>query len=263
MSLSAVYNNISDYYIKNKQPKTAVIYLEKAYQLSKKYKDLNYNKLIVKNLSSLYEQMGDTKKALEYRKMYEKVNEEMVNVAEQVKYAELNQVYETSKKEKKLAVQSQKITELKTSNNTAYVVVAVLGIITLIVIILLRKRVVNQQKLEVNILSISRQISSLKNENSTLKTQLQKTEEELQTLALKQSYVKESLPDNLVHLSKREYEVLLFIAEGLSDKDVAEKIFVSVNTVRTHVRRIYDKLLVNSRTEAVAILNKYKVYNEN
>lgn len=263
LSLSAVYNNISDYYIKNHQPQTAISYLEKAYQLSKKYKDLNYNKLIVKNLSNLYEQLGDTKKALEYRKLYEKVNEKMVNVAEQVKYAELNQVYETSKKDKQIAVQTQKITELKTTNTAAYIVVVVLIIITLVVLILLRRRGLKQQRLELNILSISRQISSLKDENSSLKNKLRETEQELVNLASKQSAVKEPLPDNLVLLSKREYEVLLFIAEGLSDKDIAEKIFVSVNTVRTHVRRIYDKLLVSNRTEAVAVLHKYNVYREN
>jgi len=85
---------------------------------------------------------------------------------------------------------------------------------------------------------------------------------ELRNLEAKYSEAKETLPDNLIQLSKREYEVLLFIAEGLSDKEIAEKIYVSINTVRTHTRRIYDKLLVTNRMEAVGMLNKFQLLSE-
>jgi DNA-binding NarL/FixJ family response regulator len=134
----------------------------------------------------------------------------------------------------------------------------------LVVIIgwLFRKRIKHQQSLEENISSIAKQISSLKSENVALKSKLVQTEKELQSLVLKYSQAKEKLPPNLVGLSKREHEVLLFIAEGLSDKEIAEKIFVSVNTVKTHVRRIYDKLLVNSRMEASKMLNNYQLLAE-
>jgi DNA-binding NarL/FixJ family response regulator len=127
---------------------------------------------------------------------------------------------------------------------------------------LYRKRIKHQQSLEENISSIAKQISSLKSENVALKSKLVQTETELQSLVLKYSEAKEKLPPNLVALSKREYEVLLFIAEGLSDKEIADKIFVSVNTVKTHVRRIYDKLLVNSRMEATKMLNNYQLLAE-
>jgi|GEM_PF-3195205 len=57
-------------------------------------------------------------------------------------------------------------------------------------------------------------------------------------------------------LSKREREVADFIMAGLSDKQIAEEMFVSFNTVRTHVRNIYKKLGVTSRVEAVAAIRK-------
>ena len=53
-------------------------------------------------------------------------------------------------------------------------------------------------------------------------------------------------------LSKRELEVLGLIAEGLSNKDLAERLFVSPQTAKVHVRNIYSKLDVSSRTQAVA-----------
>jgi DNA-binding NarL/FixJ family response regulator len=113
--------------------------------------------------------------------------------------------------------------------------------------------------LEENIQSIDKQISSLKIENSDLKTKLIETELELRKLEVKYSKEKEKLPQTHTNLSKREYEVLLFMAEGLSDKEIADKIFVSVTTVRTHIRRIYDKLLVKNRTEAVIMLNRFQL----
>ncbi|HET6353487.1 response regulator transcription factor [Streptomyces sp.] len=48
--------------------------------------------------------------------------------------------------------------------------------------------------------------------------------------------------DPLHRLSRREREVLQLLAEGLSDKGIAERLFVSLNTVGTHVHRIFDKL---------------------
>ena len=52
-------------------------------------------------------------------------------------------------------------------------------------------------------------------------------------------------------LTERELEVLTFIAKGFSYQEGAAMLGVSTNTVRTHVKRIYQKLAVNSRTEAV------------
>jgi DNA-binding NarL/FixJ family response regulator len=51
-------------------------------------------------------------------------------------------------------------------------------------------------------------------------------------------------------LTDRETEVLSFVAKGYPDKAIAEKLFVSSETVRTHVRNIYQKLHVRSRTQA-------------
>lgn len=53
------------------------------------------------------------------------------------------------------------------------------------------------------------------------------------------------------NLSEREIEILSFLAKGYQDKEIAEKFFLSVQTVRTHLRNIYKKLHVRSRTEAV------------
>jgi RNA polymerase sigma factor (sigma-70 family) len=53
-------------------------------------------------------------------------------------------------------------------------------------------------------------------------------------------------------LSAREKEVLDRLAEGLMYKEIAEKLGISYETVHTYIRRIYEKLQVRTRTEAVA-----------
>jgi DNA-binding NarL/FixJ family response regulator len=57
--------------------------------------------------------------------------------------------------------------------------------------------------------------------------------------------------DHSASLSDRENEILDLLSTGKRMKEIADKLFVSVNTVRTHVRRIYEKLQVQSRIEAL------------
>ena len=52
-------------------------------------------------------------------------------------------------------------------------------------------------------------------------------------------------------LSQREEEILQHLSKGYSTKEIADRLSVSVNTVRTHLQHIYEKLHVRSRTEAV------------
>ena len=51
-------------------------------------------------------------------------------------------------------------------------------------------------------------------------------------------------------LSKREAEILSLVAKGLNRKDVAEQLYISTNTVASHLKKIYSKLNVSSRAEA-------------
>jgi DNA-binding CsgD family transcriptional regulator len=52
-------------------------------------------------------------------------------------------------------------------------------------------------------------------------------------------------------ISKREHEVLQLMAQGLSNQEIADKLFVSLNTIKTHSSSLFLKLEVNRRTQAV------------
>ena len=54
-------------------------------------------------------------------------------------------------------------------------------------------------------------------------------------------------------ITKRELEILELIAQGMSNREIAEKLFVSENTVKTHSSRLFDKLGAKRRTQAVQL----------
>jgi len=54
-------------------------------------------------------------------------------------------------------------------------------------------------------------------------------------------------------ITRREREILELIATGLSNREIAERLFVSENTVKTHSSRLFDKLSAKRRTQAVQI----------
>jgi len=57
--------------------------------------------------------------------------------------------------------------------------------------------------------------------------------------------------DSVNELSTREKEIIHWLAQGLVYKEIGEKLFISPQTVRTHIRNIYEKLQVSSKTEAI------------
>lgn len=95
--------------------------------------------------------------------------------------------------------------------------------------------------------------------NEALRSQLHEREQQIAALQAKLKDGTSTLPKQFGALSKREIEVLLLMADGLTDAQLAETLFISVNTVRTHTKRIYSKLLVRNRTEAVSLLHKHQL----
>jgi DNA-binding NarL/FixJ family response regulator len=60
-------------------------------------------------------------------------------------------------------------------------------------------------------------------------------------------------------ISKREFEVLELIAAGLSNQEIADRLFVSTSTVKTHVSKVLAKLDANRRTEAIARAKEMRI----
>ena len=71
-------------------------------------------------------------------------------------------------------------------------------------------------------------------------------------------YEEVSLPND-IQISPREVEILVNIAKGFSNKEIAEQLFVSLNTVKTHTNNIYSKLNVKRRTQALEMARKLNI----
>lgn len=86
-------------------------------------------------------------------------------------------------------------------------------------------------------------------------TNLSQTQEEKLTVAE---------PENALHqvLTERELEVLHQVSHGLTNREIAAKLFISENTVRSHLRNILDKLHVQNRLQAAALFKRPSDENE-
>ncbi len=75
----------------------------------------------------------------------------------------------------------------------------------------------------------------------------------VRTQVVTQQKLTEINHDQLVKqgLSKREAEILLLMHDGLSNQQIADKLFISENTIKKHISNIFQKLQVERRTEAV------------
>ncbi|HYW72729.1 MAG TPA: response regulator transcription factor [Pyrinomonadaceae bacterium] len=60
-------------------------------------------------------------------------------------------------------------------------------------------------------------------------------------------------------ITPREFEILELIARGMSNREIAEKLFVSENTIKTHSSRLFDKLSAKRRTQAVQIAKELRL----
>ena len=62
-----------------------------------------------------------------------------------------------------------------------------------------------------------------------------------------------------LEISKREYEVLLLVSKGYSNKEVAERLFLTESTIKTHVSNLLVKLDAKRRTQAIEIAKAQKI----
>jgi DNA-binding NarL/FixJ family response regulator len=71
---------------------------------------------------------------------------------------------------------------------------------------------------------------------------------------------KEAKPTEEWNLTPREMDILQWLVEGLSYKKIAEKLFISPLTVQSHIKKVYEKLQVHSKSAAVSKALKYKLF---
>ena len=76
---------------------------------------------------------------------------------------------------------------------------------------------------------------------------------------LTREFIKDQARLEQLGITAREFEILELIAGGMSNREIAEKLFVSENTVKTHSSRLFDKLSAKRRTQAVQIAKELRL----
>ncbi len=71
---------------------------------------------------------------------------------------------------------------------------------------------------------------------------------------------KEQAPSDQMNLTPRELDILQWLVEGYSYKRIAEQLFISPLTVQSHIKRVYEKLQVHSKSAAVSKALKYRLF---
>lgn len=73
------------------------------------------------------------------------------------------------------------------------------------------------------------------------------------------TFVRDQARLDALGITPRELEILQLMAEGLSNKEIAARVFVSENTVKTHSSRVFDKLGARRRTQAVQLGKEWRL----
>lgn len=242
--------NMAAYFLKINQLDSALFYAQEALNISLEIKSKAIQKHARKSLMDIYAQKGDYKNAyneqLKYSALYDSIqrndNQKAV-LRNQYKFEYQQELaYEKYEKEK-LAVEKELIQSQNEVQKGELVklrlwifVIAILLISALSIFLLWNKN----QRIK---------LTRLEAEIKLRVSEIMKLQDELNLQS--SNSTSESVSESLkTPLTEREIEVLQLICEGLTNKEIAEKIFLSVNTIKTHIQSLYVKLDVTNRTQA-------------
>ena len=208
--------------------------------------------------------------ALQYLNEYTRLKDSINDVKITNKVNQLAVMYETEKKETEIDLLKKEQQIIQADNNTkdllisrnnTYVLLLVIGLVLSLVLsyfifryLRSKKRLV-EEKAEKTYEKFQREIDTLRI-NIERQVDFSTTPKESQKVDFNEAELNAYL---LNPLSERELEVLNLISNGSTNKVVAEKLFISVNTVKTHVLKIYEKLDVKNRTAAASKANSLNI----
>ncbi|QSE99255.1 LuxR C-terminal-related transcriptional regulator [Fulvivirga lutea] len=219
-----------------------------ALQISRENIALCTNKQLLVELRDTYKLQSQAFKlsnqpydALAALNSFQQLQDSIININNKKAVSLLEIKYEVYKKEQEnelLALENIYNKEQLASQRTQYILTAVIFVIILISLIVIVWVIISRQKLKQKLLTA--EINDLRNqikvalEGDTSGLNIDKLNKELEN-----------------PLTEREAEILNLALSDMSNSEIAEKTFVSVNTVKFHLKKIYDKIGVTSRKEAL------------
>lgn len=190
-----------------------------------------------KALADLYQSTGNYKKALEERQLMTIYHDSIFNIQSENIIAAMEIKYNSEKKDEQIKRLNLENQVQKSNIITQFLAIGLLILVILFFIFYNRLRLKNK----------SLEIKDMRHKIETYLQQITEFEQN-------DNYTKNSLDivkkGKSYGLSSRETEVLNYIAQGLKNQEIADKMFVSLSTVKTHTKNIFEKLDVRNRIEA-------------
>ncbi len=239
--LNKIYLNLSKAYFQENKIEKALETGMKSLQLSRDFSDKQTEVNILKLLSEIYEAKNNYKQANQLLKNYYSLKNKIAGESQQLKIAGLNAKYLLTEKENKI-----KILSLKDKINSKKMFILWLVVIGLILILAA--------------VFMFYQLKQKQNKIEMMRMRMKINEYIMQSNHSAENDKQQKNPviynSDQYDLTEKEKEVLLLISKGFTNKEIADKLFVSVNTVKTHTKNIYIKMDVRNRTEAAKKMQK-------
>lgn len=202
-------------------------------------------KEVLIQLSEVYKGQEDYEKALFYFRRSTVIRDSLNDLEGHRALIKKEAEYQISKKEQELALERKSMALLKQEQKAQHYLIV--GLSLLLVTALLGFFIFYQRKRLVA-LEAKNKIMRQLHEIDGLKSRLQDAILQGQQNGYKHAHINDYLD---TALSQREMEVLDELVKGKSNKEISDSLCISINTVTTHLKKVYSKLEVGNRTQAV------------
>ncbi len=268
-TLTTLINNLSNYHMKSGDVKSALEFNDIALQMARKQDGFKHLMEVYEIRSEIYQQSGRFSEAYHCLLKSHDYQDSLINETNTYALAEMKERYETERNQRIL--QQTKLERAEAENELKekrlFVIQLIVFMIVLIGVAVFLFVQFRNKKKQNGLLEGQMKLIATKNRDldainaevtrqlNNLQISLTEKEEILEKVFTRSQETE--LPPQLKSLSQRETEVLAYLSLGWSDDQLADRLYVSKSTIKTHLRRVYSKLLVRGRAEAVALAHKY------
>lgn len=254
----AILINVGTSYQELGEFRKALNYLNKALIFSKSNSLVLRYEPIYKSLSAVHQHLNNVDSSLFYKDLQIALRDSLDNVEREKKMMELEAEHQNKELNSDLKLTQSELDETEKrraliSKSLTYSLIIIL--ITVFGVFIFYNRYKKKKLLADELAKRNlKNRSDIQDLESTLGTK----NEEIETLSNLKEKGKLPYPKDLDALTEREQEVLIGVQEGLKDQEIADKLFISITTVRTHLRKAYSKIDARNRAEAIQFISRFE-----
>lgn len=253
----AILLNVASHFEKEQNFKEALSYGLKALLVAKENKSIIYQEAIYGSIANSYEKLNQLDSSIYYKDRQLNFIDSLDQLEKEKKMLELESKYQNNELSNNLKQTKDELVKKESdvswfskSLSVILIILIIVIALTLFIYILYSKKTKQAKKLSERTVKNQQKIG-------VLSKSINQKEKEI--LSQRESIVLLPFPEHLTPLTEREKEVLMGVRDGLKDKEIAEQLFISISTVKTHLRRAYVKIDARNRAEAIKFSSKFQL----